>query len=64
MISLSLGRALQKSRATGFGALEDGPHTVFMYGARRLAQTSPFDVCDLPKASFAESCGEMPRPPP
>jgi hypothetical protein len=33
-------------------------------GVRWLAQTLFFNVCDLPKAPFAEGCNEMPRPPP
>ena len=33
-----------------------------LYGG--LAQTLFFNVCDLPKARFAEGCQEMPRPPP
>ena len=34
------------------------------YGLGGLAQTLFFNVCALPKASFAEGCEEMPRPPP
>jgi hypothetical protein len=42
--------------------LGEGRTPVMMYGG--LVQTLLFNVCDLPKAAFAEGCDEVLRLPP